>query len=340
MELKHGGTRDESMIDFSISVNPFVPPFYDEIMRRSTRYARRYNYVEWLEPDFRKIFGDDTVIMAGATEALHIIGWFFLRDANVIVAWPNYTEYLRVADFCANKVIRVPIMRDLEVNYEDLRSAIGKELNSHWRVVVFFGNPNNPTGVYSDVSRLIETYPEYQDGRILFVIDEAFVDFVDDSERIPLDTKRFKNVILLRSFTKICGLPGVRVGYVKGAYAEVFERYRMPWAIGADGFAFLEVLLERYGEYLEFVKNSRGFLAGERARFRDWTLFKSSVNFVLLEVGDADHFLDFARGYRIHVRRTDDFGLKGFVRVGLRSSEENEILLCCLEDFRSRFGAR
>ena len=83
----HGGVKEENVVDFSISVNTFIPDFI--ILEDNLKYEKKYTYVEWIEEDFRKIFGEESIIIAGATEAFHIIGWTIMRDASVIIPQPN-----------------------------------------------------------------------------------------------------------------------------------------------------------------------------------------------------------------------------------------------------------
>lgn len=123
----HGGIRDETLVDFSISVNPMVPDFFNELDKKVRRYVRRYNYAEWLEKDFRKFFGDDAVIVAGATEALHIFGWSAFKNATTIIPQPAYSEYERVAKFSSSRVLTPWIVENGRINLDILRNVIYKE---------------------------------------------------------------------------------------------------------------------------------------------------------------------------------------------------------------------
>jgi len=148
----HGGVKDENIIDFSISINAYIPDFI--VLEDNLRYERKYTYVEWIEEDFRKIFGEECIIVAGATEAFHIIGWTLMRNASVIIPQPNYTEYERVAKFSSTNIRKVWILENKGLRVERLLPIIDEEVKKYGKVVLITGNPNNPTGIYSDLSEL------------------------------------------------------------------------------------------------------------------------------------------------------------------------------------------
>ncbi|ODN30524.1 aminotransferase class I/II-fold pyridoxal phosphate-dependent enzyme [Fervidobacterium thailandense] len=331
----HGGVRDETLIDFSISVNPFVPSFLKELEKKVQRYVKRYNYAEWLEQDFRKFFGDDAVIVAGATEALHIFGWTVFKGATVIIPRPAYSEYERVAKFTASKVLTPWILEEGQLNLDILRGVIYSEVLRGEKIFVLLGNPNNPTGIYKPLALFIQHIAEELDNQVEFIIDEAFIDFVPQLEREELSTSCLSNLTLVRTFTKILGLPGIRVGYVTGSLSKLVEHYRMPWAIGADGFALIEQILENYESFKTFLKESASFFETQRAMFSKFACFNSKTNYFVLSVGDVDKFLTEAHAKRMHFRRMEDFGLPECVRVGLKDEVTNSKLMEFLECYYS-----
>ncbi len=319
----HGGIRDETLIDFSISVNPMVPDFLKELDKKVRRYVRRYNYAEWLEQDFRKFFGDDAVIVAGATEALHILGWSVFKNATTIIPQPAYSEYERVAKFASSRVLTPWIIENGWINLDTLRATIYKEALHGEKIFVLLGNPNNPTGLYNPISRFVQHISEEFDNQVEFIIDEAFIDFVPQAEREELSKFDIPNLTLIRTFTKILGLPGIRVGYVTGKFSQLVERYRMPWAIGADGFALVEQIMENYEQFKTFLEESALFFEMQRKLFSGFARFNSKTNYFLLFVGDVCKFLTLAQTKGMYFRRTDDFGFPGCVRVGLKDEATN-----------------
>ncbi len=327
----HGGVKDENILDFSISVNPFLPEFVLQKLEKKFQNLRRYTYVEWLEGEFRKHFGSNSVITGGATEAFHILGWTLMENAHVIIPSPNYTEYERVARFKAKEIVKVNYIEAKEIEFDILKNtleAIANKLRKYGKIILITGNPNNPTGIYKDYSILLEWSLSKYETDVIFVIDEAFIDFVPEKLRIELDERIYPNLIVIRSFTKILGLPGVRVGYVKSVqFKELFEKYRMPWAIGGDGYTLLEAIMENKEKYENFVRQTQQYFAEQRERFSEFIYFPSLTNYIVVKVGDVKKFIVKLNEKRMHARPMFDFGMNDSVRIGLKRPEHNEKIL-------------
>ncbi|HEU23637.1 MAG: aminotransferase [Mesoaciditoga sp.] len=309
---KHGGTLDENSIDFSISVNPYTPEWKGALFKRCEEISSRYTYVEWIEERFRKIFGEDTVITAGATEAFSIIGRI-IEGRKVIIPSPSYGEYERVA--LKSDVVKIP-PRNSKVDI-DIALEVAMNLSKEHNTVIFLGNPNNPTGEYFRIEKEIEFLANKG---VLFVLDEAFIDFVDKEKRWQID---HPNVIVIRTFTKSYGMPGIRVGYVKNkSLMDFFESNRLPWAIGSCGYAFIEFLLIDNGK---FLNESIPMIRQEAIRFRKIGI-QTDANFGILKVGNASAVQESLDRVGIHVRNCGSFGLTEWIRVAVRKKEENDRL--------------
>ncbi|AEH51775.1 aminotransferase class I/II-fold pyridoxal phosphate-dependent enzyme [Pseudothermotoga thermarum] len=323
----HGGIREKDFLDFSISVNPFVPEWFEDLSKLNED-LRRYTYIEWLEENFQNTFGNDTVIVAGAMEALHIIGWEFFKDSVVFIPVPNYYEYFRVASFSSFGIVKVPMVENCEYkveNFEKLLKLVEKYRKIGKRMCFITSNPNNPTGIFLDLSELLNTLV---DKGVLCIIDEAFLDFVDEEKLRSFENnlKVSKQIIRLRTFTKSFGLPGVRVGYVKSAeYKNVFLSRRMPWAVGGTGYVFLEKLLAN--DWKDFLKRTKKYIKNEMKKFASFDFFKSDANYFMVKVKEIDKVLDFLRLHRISVRDARSFEIGDFIRIGIKDSQANDFLL-------------
>ncbi len=333
----HGGINDDKLVDFSISVNPLIPDFVEMALKESIKYETRYTYIEWLEDEFRKKFGVNSVIVAGATEAFQIIAWTFMRDAVVIIPEPNYTEYERVARFSASKIVKVKTFQSEEGYFEKIEKVICEERKNTDRCVLITGNPNNPTGEYEDFNDFARMIYKKYGKEVLIILDEAFIDFVPKYEQFELC--ELDNLIIVRTFTKILGIPGVRIGYVNGGYfKEIFEKYRMPWGIGGSGYAVLKSVLENFYDYEVFVSRSSEYFKKERGKFERFCFFNSKTNYLVIDVGDSKEFQKFMHRNGLHVRTMEDFGTDRLVRVGLKTEIENEKLRRLVEEWYFRHG--
>ncbi|WP_297502020.1 aminotransferase class I/II-fold pyridoxal phosphate-dependent enzyme [Thermococcus sp.] len=302
----HGGSREEGLLDFSASLNPYPPEWLDEMFERAREISGRYPYYERLEEGLSELVGGEITVTAGITEALYLIGILALRGRRVIIPRHTYGEYERAARIFGGKVIKGP--------NEPEKMAELVEKNS----VVFFCNPNNPDGRFYRVRELKPLLDAVEDKKALLVIDEAFIDFVKKHE-----SPEGENIVKLRTFTKSYGLPGIRVGYVVG-FSRAFRSVRMPWGVGSTGLAFLEFLLE---DGFEHLRKTMPLIWREKVRMEKTLDVKSDANFFIKRVGDARRTVKELKEKGILVRNCESFGLHEYVRFSVRTPEENSALI-------------
>ncbi|WP_010478123.1 aminotransferase class I/II-fold pyridoxal phosphate-dependent enzyme [Thermococcus zilligii] len=307
----HGGAREEGLLDFSASLNPYPPEWLDEMFERAKGISDRYPYYERLEEGLSELIGEEVTVTAGITEALYLLGTLALRGRKVVVPRHTYGEYERTAHIFGAEVIKGP--------NEPWKLAELVEKDS----VVFFCNPNNPDGRFYRVKELKPLLDAAEDNKALLVLDEAFMDFVKNFE-----SPEGENVVKLRTFTKGYGLPGIRVGYVIG-FPEAFRSVRMPWGIGSTGAAFLEFLLE---DRLKHLKKTVPLIWREKERIEKALNVRSDANFFIKRVGDAKKVVEALRGRGILVRSCESFGLPEHIRFSVKRPEENEILVRALKE--------
>lgn len=310
----HGGARrkEEGLVDFSASLNPYPPEWLDEMFERARKISGRYPYYEELEEGLSELVGEPITVTAGITEALYLLGILALRDRKVIVPAHTYGEYERVARIFGARVIKGPN------DPEGLSQLVEKDS------IVFFCNPNNPDGRFYRERDLKPLLDAVGDKNALLVLDEAFIDFVEKPE-----SPESENVVKLRTFTKSYGLPGIRVGYVVG-FDQAFRSVRMPWAIGSVGVAFLEFLLE---DRFQHLKGTMPLIWREKRRIEKALGVKSDANFFIKYVGDAKKTVEGLKKKGILVRDCASFGLPEYVRFSVRKPEENDELIEALAAF-------
>ncbi|MBD6955385.1 MAG: aminotransferase class I/II-fold pyridoxal phosphate-dependent enzyme [Thermoplasmata archaeon] len=307
----HGGAKEgeENLLDFSYSVNPYRPPFLKRLLNTDLTV---YPYCESLENKIKEKYGidNDVLIGAGITELLYMAS-FAMRGKDAMFMVHTYGEYERMANLFGMKSFRV---KDLDPPMESFSIKEG---------VIFFSNPNNPTGKY--YSNIEDLFYKAERNNSIVVLDEAFIDF---SERRP----KFypDNVIVLRSFTKSFGLPGIRAGYAFGERRIIdrMREFRMPWSLGGLGCKFIWYALRNDG----YLKASLEKIWKERRRIEYLTNLRTHANFFLAysESGDVWKKL---RERGVLVRDCSSFGLQGSIRFAIRKKRENDILLKELSHF-------
>ncbi|WP_456365867.1 aminotransferase class I/II-fold pyridoxal phosphate-dependent enzyme [Thermococcus sp.] len=305
----HGGAREDGLIDFSASLNPYPPEWVNEMFERAEEISNRYPYYEKLEEGLSGLVGEEVTVTAGITEALYLIGILALNGRKVIIPRHTYGEYERVARIFRGKVVKGP-------NEPEILAEL-VERNS----VVFFCNPNNPDGRFYRVKELKPLFNAIEDEKALLILDEAFIDFVQKPE-----SPSGESVVKLRTFTKSYGLPGVRVGYVIG-FPEAFKSVRMPWSIGSAGVAFLEFLLE---DGFEHLRKTMPLIWSEKGRVERALDVRSDANFFIKRVGNAEKAVEALKREGLLVRSCESFGLPEYIRFSVRKPEENEKLIRAL----------
>ncbi len=157
-------------------------------------------------PEERLFFG------AGSTEILRVsVQAWSAPNARLIVASPTFEDAPGYAEPFPYRVDTVPLREDYSHDVDRMRELT--EESSH-PAIVYLCNPNNPTGTLTSSDEIDAWIGDASD-RILFLVDEAYYEYVDDpSYRSAIDwTARRTNVIVVRTFSKIFGMAGMRLGY-------------------------------------------------------------------------------------------------------------------------------
>jgi histidinol-phosphate aminotransferase len=260
----------------------------------------------------------ETIVPAHGIQALiAAVAHTFVREGDaVVVPRPTYGLYAQVSTGAGARVVRVP-NRDFRLDLPALAEAAGRE----GARLVWVCDPNNPTGALVEPGEWEEFVAALPDGAVA-VVDEAYREYADPERRVARDSDVLagRPVLLLRTFSKIFGLAGLRLGYAVAhpglapfldVVQEPFNVNRAALAAGRACLAHPERIEERRRESAA----ARSLLAGLLAEAGIESV-PSEANFVLVHVGGDDAALAdelVARG--LLVRPGSEFGLDGYVRV-------------------------
>jgi histidinol-phosphate aminotransferase len=226
----------DSLAKLANNENPWGPS--DAIMKAMTshfKYANRYGYPDGdIQEKIAAHHGVDpsnVLLGAGSGEILDVVGVTFLQGGKKVVGVePSYSSVYRQATSIRADAILVPLLEDHTQNIPELIRTTRR----NYRDVgfVYLVNPNNPTGrvvAKQDVARVIEETPE----DVPILVDEAYHHFVLDPSYATAEpyVKQGRNVIIARTFSKISGLAGMRLGYAI-APAPLIARMR-PFSTGS-----------------------------------------------------------------------------------------------------------
>lgn len=331
-ELERMGLRPDEIIDFSVNSNPFGPsPRLSEALRSIVpdRYPDRECLALRRALAAQRQCSIDCVLVGnGAAELIWLVALAWLNpQRRALIIGPTFGEYARAAQMmgAAVRVWQAGPQRDFQIDMAEIEHLLAQERPQ----VVFWCNPNNPTGVFIPDQFLHELAGRHP--ATLFVIDQAYRRFVFDQPEsfTPADALP-PNALILRSMTKDYALAGLRLGYAigRGEIIQALAAVQPPWSVNAAaqaaGLAALqdEAHLSRALERLALARREmiRDLLqAGLAVR-------PSSTHFFLVEVGDAARFRRTLLQAGAQVRDCASFGLPAWVRIATRRPEENKRL--------------
>jgi cobyric acid synthase CobQ len=339
--VTHGGvpllrcTDHKEIVDASASISPLgMPPWLRPEIARCLEAVQRYP-----DPNYRELSTaiakahqcdvDSVVVGNGSSE---LLSWLPLATTydTWLVPVPSFGEYRRAPSLVGRKVVSVPqrLGGQFEVDWGALETALIVP------AVVILGHPNNPTGTLLDVSAFREFSTKYRES--LFIVDEAFADFVDGFE--SLWDASLENVIVLRSLTKILAIPGLRLGYAlapKPLAARLKERLP-PWSVNV----LAQAVALRFFDEPDFAEEARrqigalkGALVTEFRKLPFSLVLESAANWVLLRLPDnaisASDLASQSLERGVAIRPCTDFPELGqrWLRISVRTEVENEKIL-------------
>lgn len=232
---------------------------------------------------------------------------------------------------------------DLTHNVDALLAAVTDKTR-----IVFVANPNNPTGTYISADELARLRRGLRED-ILLVIDAAYAEYVDRNDYSAGQdlVESTPNTVMLRTFSKIFGLGGCRVGwaYCPDAVADVLNRLRSPFNVAAPSQAAAAAAVAD-AEFTALAKQHNdywlGWMHDELAKLGlDYT--DSVGNFALVRFPTegktataADAFL---RSRGLIIRRVAGYGLPDWLRITIGTAEENQLIIAALTEFMTRQDA-
>ena len=338
---RHGGDvySEAYQIDFSANINPFGMPHnvkeaawkgvtasinYPDIFCRELRkkLAEKINV-----PQEYLIFGN------GAAELIFSLAAAW-KPKKALVTAPGFAEYAHAVKVYGCEVEEYFLEEEEQFRIQN--SYLERiQPDTH---IVFLCNPNNPTGQVIEREFLMQVIQRCEKYGTLLVLDECFNEFLDEPFRYTMlpEIEKYKNLMILKAFTKIYGMPGLRLGYAICADEALLEKMReivQPWNISVPAqFAGAAALDEN-----EFVEKTRRLISTERKWMRKsleklkMQVFESHANYVFFK--GPENLERYCKEQGMLIRDCSNYtGLtQGYYRVAVRTHEENERLIACIE---------
>jgi histidinol-phosphate aminotransferase len=322
------GLRPEEIIKLASNENPLGPsPKAIEAMREAIERAHFYpdggGY--YLREAIAKKTGlarENVILGCGSNEIIEFIGKAFLNPGDDIIAARHaFVVYKLMATLFGANTIEVPDP-DYAHDLDAMLAAITPRTKE-----IFIANPNNPTGTLvpqAEINRFMARVPDH----IVVVFDEAYYEFLPNPPDVLKFVRQGRNVVVLRTFSKIQGLASLRIGYglARKELVEVLQKTRQPF--NASGIA-QAAALAGLGDDEHQRKTRELTIAGRelmQAQFSKLGLeyVPSHANFVLVKVGDGRRVFTELMKKGVIVRDMAAYGLPEWIRVSIGTPDQNE----------------
>jgi histidinol-phosphate aminotransferase len=258
---------------------------------------------------------------------------FLNETSEVIVSKSSFPIYDIYSAGMRARVVKTPL-KQYCLDLEAMAAAITEKTR-----LIFVCNPNNPTGTVvtaGEVSRFLERVPE----NVLVIFDEAYLEYVDDPQfpdSMAYVREGRENVMVMRTFSKVYGLAGLRLGYAIGAAATLAHLYTVkePFSVNLLAQIAGEAALDD-GDFLDrtlaVYRSGRDYLYKEFDRL-DLNYVTTQANFILVELGPhAAELIENLMSKGVIIRPCVAYDLPAFARISIGSAEQNQRLVKTLEE--------
>jgi histidinol-phosphate aminotransferase len=271
-----------------------------------------------------KVEPANLILGNGSNDIIEFLGHALMGPGgDVIVSQYCFAIYPIVARLLGANVVTVPAK-----NYGHDLPAMTRAITARTRVI-FIANPNNPTGTLApakDVQALIKAAPP----NVVVVMDEAYIEFLENPlDLVPLiKSGRKPNVILMRTFSKIHGLAGLRLGYgiAHPEFISALEKIRQPFNINLLAQAAGIAALDDFGHVKKTRENNfrgRKFLEDAFAKM-GLEYVPSSANFILVKVGAGQKVFEGMQRHGVITRPMGGYQLPEWIRISVGTPRENQ----------------
>ena len=259
---------------------------------------------------------------------------------NVVICDPSFSIYRMQAKINSLETRKVPLNQDFSFPFEGILQQIDEQTS-----LVFLTNPDNPSGhaVYKDtLMQFSQKLPEH----CLLIVDEAYIDFAENQEDYTLlgNFSQTNNIAILRTFSKMFGLAGLRLGYgiVPDWLADYILRIKLPFSVNIlaeqAGIASLE---DR--DFYQFTRDTviqgKKYISQNLEQF-NCDVYPSQANFILFQppLSARKTFEDLlSRG--VIIRPLDSYSMSEYLRVSIGNKQENKTFIQNIERVFNEHGA-
>jgi histidinol-phosphate aminotransferase len=285
----------------------------------------------------RGVSEEAIIVGNGSNEIIELLGHAFLRPGlEVVMGSQAFIVYKLVTKLFGATAVEVP-MADFGHDLKAMRAAVTENTR-----LLFVASPNNPTGIANEEAELLElaeSLPEH----VIFCLDEAYAEYLENAPDLRAAISAGRKVFCMRTFSKIYGLGGLRVGYGYGdsELVQLLQRVRQPFNVNTVAQVAATAALSDH----DFVDSCRSANELGRAQLvqgleaQGYATVGGQANFVLSNVKDGVGFFQELQKRGIIVRPLAPYGMPEFVRITIGTEVENSRLLDAIVEMKNSAGS-
>ncbi|WMI65099.1 histidinol-phosphate transaminase [Aestuariibaculum sp. YM273] len=320
--------------------NPYGPPplaakaFQEEVFS-GNRYAwSTLNNLIEIIAEKENVKPEQILMAPGSSDILEKVGMvFFQHGGDVISADPSYMSLINVSESVGGRWRSFKLLNDYQHDLEAMAAAIDKNTK-----LVYICNPNNPTGTITNVDKLKRFCSKISEKVPVFV-DEAYIELSDNGLKDSMVSliSEGKDVMVARTFSKIHGMAGLRIGYLVGKEETIDKINQITrGGMGITGPSIMAATTSLKGN--EFLKMTKSKIAEARdytKAYLDSKGFKympSQTNFIIFEINmDGKEFLEKIYSKQVGVRAFTFWG-KNWCRVSMGTLDEMKLFTNAMDE--------
>ena len=337
----HGGDiyRHPGVIDFSVNTNPLgTPESVKRAVQESVAKIEHYPDVrcEALRKAisrFEQVNMEEILCGNGAAELFFAAVQAVCPQKALVIA-PSFSEYEEALRSVGAEAEYYYLCEEDNFQIqEDYVDKLSEEID-----MIFLCNPNNPTGQTIDRDMLIKILDRCKKQNIVVILDECFLEFLDEPNRYEMSNLRgeYPNLLIIKAFTKIFSMPGLRLGYAISSNQDILEEMSwklQQWNVSVPAQMAGVAALENPKEY---IRQTREYVSGQREYMRNimkmmgYVVFASKANYLFFKGRPGLEKEALEAGFLIRDCQNYEGLSEGFYRIAVRTKEENERLITWL----------
>lgn len=348
--LNHGGDIYSYMekynrepIDFSSNINPLgMPEIVKRELMKSINILEKYPDIrnrglknavsekENIPPDY--IFCSN-----GGSEAVFLTAGA-LKPKKALIPIPTFGEYEAALYPYGTEIVYYYTKEEngFEIR-EDILGYIKPEID-----IIYLCSPNNPVGNITDIALIEKIISKAVNCSCTVFVDESFMDFAEKGKSSKTMLRENKNLIILKSYTKIYALAGIRAGFLFSSDIEFLnkiERLAPPWNVSAAAAISIESAVKDKSfikKSIRFIKNERKILMNALQKC-EMKVFESDTNYIFFKNTIIQNLGEELEKKGILIRSCSDYtGLnENFFRIAIRTEYENRLFIKAVQDLKT-----